>query len=76
MMRPEIKNELDEKANGCRIGLLAITGVSNEKSGEALEKAKSLLEDGVRAKYAQMHRHDLMSIPPLSVYVSYYKIFA
>ena len=74
-MGPEIKNELDEKANGCRIGLLAITGVSNEKSSEALEKAKSLLEEDLRGKYAQIERQELRSINPMSVYVSYYKKF-
>ena len=74
-MKPEIKNELDEKANGCRIGLLAITGVSNQKTSEALEKSKSLLEEAIRAKYAQMERQELKSLHPMSVYVSYYKKF-
>ena len=74
-MKPEIKNELDEKANGCRIGLLAITGVSNQKTSEALEKTKSLLEGAVREKYAQMERQELRSTHPMSVYVSYYKKF-
>jgi len=74
-MKPEIKNELDEKANGCRIGLLAITGVINQKSSETLEKAKSLLEEDLRGKYAQIERQELRSIHPMSVYVSYYKKF-
>ena len=74
-MKPEIKNELDERANGCRIGLLAITGVSNQKTSEALEKTKSLLEGAVREKYAQMERQELRSTHPMSVYVSYYKKF-
>ena len=74
-MRPEIKNELDERANGCRIGLLAVTNVTNPKTSEALEKAKSLLEEELRGKYAQIERQELRSLHPMSVYVSYYKKF-
>ena len=74
-MGPEIKNELDEKANGCRIGILAVTNVTNPKTSEALEKAKSLLEADLRCKYAQIERQELRSIHPMSVYVSYYKKF-
>ena len=74
-MKPEFKNELDEKANGCRIGLLAVTNVTNPKTSEVLEKAKSLLEESVREKYAQIERQELKSIHPMSIYVSYYKKF-
>ena len=74
-MKPEFKNELDEKANGCRIGLLEVTGVTNPKTSEVLEKAKSLLEESVREKYAQIERQELKSIHPMSIYVSYYKKF-
>ena len=74
-MKPEIKNELDERANGCRIGLLALTNVKNPKTSEALEKAKSLLEEDLRGKYAQIERQELKSLHPMSVYVSYYKKF-
>ena len=74
-MKPEFKNELDEKANGCRIGLLAVTNVTNPKTSEVLEKAKSLLEESAREKYAQIERQELKSIHPMSVYVSYYKKF-
>ena len=66
-MRPEIKNELDERANGCRIGLLAVTNVTNPKTSEALEKAKSLLEEELRGKYAQIERQELRSLHPMSV---------
>lgn len=74
-MKPEIKNELDERANGCRIGLMAVTGVTNPKTSEVLDKAKSLLEESVREKYAQIERQELKSFHPMSVYVSYYKKF-
>lgn len=74
-MKPEIKNELDERAGGCRIGLLALTDVTNPKSSEALDKAKSLLEDAVKGKFSQMERQELKSLHPMSVYVSYYKKF-
>ena len=74
-MKPEFKNELDEKANGCRIGLLAVTNVTNPKTSEVLEKAKSLLEESAREKYAQIERQELKSLHPMSIYVSYYKKF-
>lgn len=74
-MKPEIKDELDERADGCRIGLLTLTDVTNPKASEALDKAKSLLEESVRVKYAQMERQELKSLHPMSVYVSYYKKF-
>ena len=68
-----IQNELNEKAYGCQIGLLAISNVENPRSSDALDKVKCLLEEGIREKYAQMDRQELKQIHPMAAYVSYYK---
>ncbi len=71
----KILNELNEKANGCQIGLLAIAGVDNPISSDALDKVKCLLEEGITEKYGQMDRQELKQIPSMAAYVSYYKKF-
>ncbi|MDD3673850.1 MAG: hypothetical protein PHG70_10065, partial [Synergistaceae bacterium] len=61
-----IQNELNEKAYGCQVGLLAISNVENPRSSDALDKVKCLLEEGIREKYAQMDRQELKQIHPMA----------
>lgn len=60
---------------GGYIGLLALGIADNTQPGNRLEAHKRQLEASLRQQYAGMNRADLLTIPELAAYKSYYRRF-
>lgn len=58
---------------GASFGILALRGVTNPPSHDALNDVASALEDDLRARYGTMERPELRQTPPLPAYAAYYK---
>ena len=60
---------------GGHIGLLALEIADNSQPVAALEDHKRQLQANLRQQYAGMARADLLTIPELAAYKSYYRQF-
>ncbi len=58
---------------GASVGVLAMRGVTNPASHDALNALATALEEDVRARLGSATRDDLRAIPPLPAYAAYYK---
>jgi DNA/RNA-binding domain of Phe-tRNA-synthetase-like protein len=56
-------------------GVLAMTGVANPATSEALEPATAVLETSLRARFAGSDRAALREIVPFPAYAAYYRRF-
>jgi DNA/RNA-binding domain of Phe-tRNA-synthetase-like protein len=60
---------------GAVIGLLEVSGAVNTQPAPALDERKRETEARLRQRYAEFTRQDLLALPVLSAYESYYKRF-
>lgn len=58
---------------GASVGVVALRGVTNPPSHEALNALAGTLEDELRARYGALERQTLRAVPPLPAYSAYYK---
>lgn len=60
---------------GARVGLLAMTGVSNPSLDSQLERRKAGVEEELRRRYGGLDRAQLKELPVMEAYVRYYGKF-
>jgi DNA/RNA-binding domain of Phe-tRNA-synthetase-like protein len=60
---------------GARLGLLAMTGVSNPSVDSQLERKKAEVEEELRRRYGGFDRAQLKALPAMQAYVEYYGRF-
>lgn len=60
---------------GARVGLLAMTGVSNPSVDSQLERRKAEVEEALRRSYGGLDRAQLKQLPVMDAYVRYYARF-
>jgi DNA/RNA-binding domain of Phe-tRNA-synthetase-like protein len=68
-------DEWKSRYPGAAAGFLALTGVSNPREHDALDKRKAGLEAQLRTQYAGYDRAALRELPRLQAYHLYYKRF-
>ena len=64
-----------ESYPGARIGILGMRGLVNPALDSSLQDRGAQLEAQIRARFAGFDRTQLLAVPPLEVYASYYKRF-
>jgi DNA/RNA-binding domain of Phe-tRNA-synthetase-like protein len=57
---------------GARVGLLAMSGVSNPSVDSSLERRKAEVEEELRRLYGGFERTQLKQLPTMQAYVQYY----
>jgi DNA/RNA-binding domain of Phe-tRNA-synthetase-like protein len=70
-----LSEELRATYPGAHIGLLAMHGVSNPDSCQALDERKQALETRLRGRYAEQGRAAIRMHPTIRAYAAYYKQF-
>ncbi len=60
---------------GAAVGVLALSGVANPESCPTLDERKESLERGLRERFAGQTRADLLRLPVLRAYDTYYSRF-
>lgn len=60
---------------GARMGLLAMSGVSNPSLDSQLERRKAEVEAELRGRYGGLDRTQLKQLPTMQAYVQYYARF-
>jgi len=60
---------------GAMIGLLEVSNVVNACDSKLLDDLKKKIEEGLRARYKNYTRSDLIALPVMAAYVRYYKRF-
>ncbi len=58
---------------GASVGVLALRGVANPASHDALNALAGALENELRDRYGTLERQELRAISPLPAYAAYYK---
>lgn len=71
----KLLNKQNGDADGCKLGILVMTGVNNLFAHDTLDNLKKELESELREKYGKKTRQELKSLHPMDSYVSYYKKF-
>lgn len=71
----ELLNQQNSDTDGCKLGILVMTGVNNLFAHDMLDNLKKELENELREKYGEKTRQELKSLHPMDSYVSYYKKF-
>jgi DNA/RNA-binding domain of Phe-tRNA-synthetase-like protein len=60
---------------GAKIGLLEISGLDNSRHSPELDRAKYVLEQRLREKYAGFSRKNFLDLPVIQAYHRYYRKF-
>ncbi len=68
-----VSRQWRDRFPGAVVGVLAMDGVTNQKSHAGLDARKRALEDDLRSRYAGMERAELRELDRMAVYSGYYK---
>ncbi len=60
---------------GARLGLLAMTGVSNPPTHPQLQARKAQVEEDLRRRHGGLDRKQLRELPPMRAYEAHYRKF-
>jgi DNA/RNA-binding domain of Phe-tRNA-synthetase-like protein len=70
-----VTKEFRDRYPGARMGMLAVERVINPPSHADLDKDKAGLENQLRSLYSTAQREDLVRLPSVQPYVTYYRRF-
>jgi DNA/RNA-binding domain of Phe-tRNA-synthetase-like protein len=70
-----VTQRLRDAYPGASVGILAMEHVANPARHRALDEQKAALEVKLRARYGEMDRATLRSLPTFAAYAKYYKRF-